>query len=456
MKRLMTIALACFSLCCQSPANAQKHAPVRDEDLPYPPTLPGEESVVTVESPLFLQKPEGLIDGVAVATTAPKVDFLFYPNQNYPGKPWSNWGDGSFADGKYYSAIGDHYAVGRGESKYGTGTAHVYEFDPTSQTLISLVDVTKSLDLPPGHYTPGKVHSRVDSGSDGWLYYATHRGSPKAAIDANHYRGDWILRTHPKTQKTEIVVRAPISKHSIPNSVLDPERMIFYGGTAAGPDANDQRIQFFAFDLRQRKMLYSGPDGPARYMILAKSSGKVYYVPGNSDGEVMCFDPAHPTNPKPIGVSIGIRAATEETSNRLVYTVSSGQRNGDAAIWEFNTKAETARKIGTTSIGANAYVASIDVDPTGRYLYYVPGAHGGGPKDGSPVIQFEIATGRKKVIAFLHPYFREKYGLELKGTYSTAISDDGSQLFVTWNVSRGTRAWDCCGLSVIHIPKSER
>ena len=56
-------------------------------------------------------------------------------------------------------------------------------------------------------------------------------------------------------------------------------------------------------------------------------------------------------------------------------------------------------------------MTSLDVDPTGRYLYYVPGAHGDAEKDGSPVVQFDVRTRSKKVIAFLHPSYRKKYRL---------------------------------------------
>lgn len=437
--------------------SAQKRTTVvRDADLPWPPKLPDGQTVVTESTPEFLQAPDTLRDGVAVASAVPEVDFLFYPGQDYPGKPWSNWGDGSVADGRYYSAIGDHYAIGRGESRYGTGTAFVFEYDPAERRLRSLVNVSDLLNLPSGHYTPGKIHSRVDMGRDGWLYYATHRGSPRAASDANHYRGDWIFRTHPRTGESEIVARAPIPKHSIPNSVLDPERLIFYGGTAAGPDAELQDIRFFAYDVKNRKLLYSGPDGPARYMILAKSTGRLYYVPGNADGELLRFDPVTGGPPVSTGQTIGVRAATEETENGFVYTVSTGQRNSDATIWQFNTQTEKVKAIGTVAVGTTAYVASIDVDPTGRFLYYVPGAHGGADRDGSPVVQFDVTTGKKKVIAFLHPWFHKKYGVTLKGTYSTAVSAAGDRVFITWNVSRGTRAWDCCGLAVVHVPAPER
>jgi hypothetical protein len=435
---------------------ADRPAVVRDADLPYPPTFADGQTVVTDSSPMFLQPPESLRQEVSIAKALPTIDFVFYPGQNYPGRPWSNWGDGSVANGKYYSAIGDHYAIGRGETRHGTGTAFVYEFDPQTKKLRSLVDVSTFLDKPQGHYTPGKIHSRVDMGSDGWLYYATHRGSPKAANDANHYKGDWIFRTNPKTRQSEIVVHGPVPKHSIPNSVLDPQRMIFYGATAAGPDSPQQEIQFFAYDVKNRSLLYSGSNGPARYMILAKSTGRVYYVPGNTDGELRRFDPTQKSPPRKIGQTIGLRAATAETDDGFVYTVSTGQRSADATLWQFNTKTEQAKQIGSVAVGTESYVASLDVGPTGRYVYYVPGAHGGGHRDGSPLVQYDVRTGTKKVIAFLHPFYEEKYGIIPKGTYSTAISADGSKVFITWNISRGTRAWDCCGLAVVHIPEAER
>lgn len=437
-------------------AEAQKPKRLTDADLPWPPTLPGGKEIVADSSPKFLEPPAEFKKGIAVAKTVPTIEFAFFPGQKYPGKPWSNWGDGSVANGKYYSAIGDHYAIGRGEAKHGTGTAGVFEYDPEKKSLRQLVDVTKLLDMPKGHYTPGKIHSRVDMGRDGWLYYSTHRGSPRAANDENHYEGDWIFRTNPESGKSEVVVHAPIPKHSIPASVLDPDRLIFYGATAAGPDAENQSIVFFAYDCASKKLLHRNDDGPARYLMLARSTGKLYYVPGAGDGSLLRFDPENPGPPQEVGVTMGIRCATAETKDGKIYTVGLGQRSEDATVWEFDVKTEKARKIGTVAVGPSAYVASIDADPSGRFLYYVPGAHGGGYKDGSPLVQFEIATGKKKVIAFLHPFYEEKYGLIPKGTYSTAISEDGGKVFVTWNVSRGVRAWDSCGLTVIHVPEEER
>jgi hypothetical protein len=153
---------------------------------------------------------------------------------------------------------------------------------------------------------------------------------------------------------------------------------------------------------------------------------------------------------------MGVRAATQETPQGFVYAVSLGQRSADADVWSFNTRTEEVRKIGSAAVGTQAYVASLDAGPTGNYLYYVPGAHGSSDRDGSPVVQFDVHTGRRKVIAFLDPFYQENYGCTPRGTYSVAVDPDGSKLYITWNASRGSRAWDCCALTVIHIPESER
>jgi len=433
------------------PAVAAERERAKEAELPFPPALPGGKIVVTDSTAEFLKPPATLKSGVAVARIPPTVDFSYYPGQTYRPKIWSNWGDSLAIGGKYYASIGDHSAP--------FGNAFVFEYSPETKTFRRLVDVKELLELPEGHYTPGKIHGRIEHGSDGWLYFSTHRGSAKATTDEYHYRGDWILRCDPAGSKAEVVAWAPVPRHSIPNSLLDPERMVFYGGTAAGVSvSDDEGIQFFAYDLKNNKLLYAGPDGPARAMILARSTGRVYYVPGNSEGSLMRFDPAQPRPPVKVegAPEIGIRAATSETPQGDVYTVSSGQRASDAQLCAFDTRTEKVEEIGLAAVGTQAYIATLDADPTGRYLYYIPGAHGSSDRDGTPIVQFDVKTRQKKVLAFLHPYYQDKYGLTLKGTYSVAVDPRGDTLYVTWNISRGSRAWDCCGLTAIHIPESER
>src|SRR5262245_2202451 len=149
----------------------------------FPPKLPDGEEVVTDTSEDFLKPGTTLKSGVAIAKTAPTIDFLYFLGQDYPGKPWSNWGDSIAVGGKYYASIGDHLAP--------AGDAFVYEYDPSSKTLKKLVSVKKVLNLPEGHYVPGKIHGRLDQGEDGWIYFSTHRGGTKVTTDQYHYKGDW-------------------------------------------------------------------------------------------------------------------------------------------------------------------------------------------------------------------------------------------------------------------------
>jgi hypothetical protein len=99
------------------------------QELTFPPTLPDGQGVVTDSSAAMLVPADTLREGVAIAKTPPTIDFLYYGKQDYPGNPWSVWGDGCVANGKYYSGIGDHLAP--------QGHAFVYEYDPDAKKLRS-------------------------------------------------------------------------------------------------------------------------------------------------------------------------------------------------------------------------------------------------------------------------------------------------------------------------------
>ncbi|HUT01296.1 MAG TPA: hypothetical protein VM031_02485 [Phycisphaerae bacterium] len=416
-------------------------------EMTYPPKLPDGKEIFTGTGPELLKPPESM-KSVAVAKEAPTVDFLYYPGQTYAGKPWSNWGDGCAAGEKYYSAIGDHLAP--------AGNAFVYEYDAATKKLRMLAEVRKVLNLPDGHYAPGKIHSRVDLGEDGWLYYATHRGSTRVTTDQYHYQGDWILRTHPGTGRTEIVAHGPVGKQCIPCSVLDPKRLIFYGSTQAG-DTKDKRNTFFAYDIKARKLLYQGYGGPGRYFLFARSTGRVYFTP-DLEGTLFRYDPAAGGAPVELGVEMGLRAATQETPQGHIYAVSG---KGGAELCRFDVRSEKVEPLGPAAVGSQSYITSLDADPTGRYLYYVPGAHGGSQRDGSAVVQFDVQTRTRKVVAFLHPFLKARCGFTPLGTFSTAVSPGGEELYITWQgccaETPGRKlTWDACALTVIHIPASER
>ena len=435
--------LFALTLLSQS-AHGQEH----QDKLEFPPVLPGGKTAVTDRSADFLRPPSTLRDGIQVAKTPPTIDFALFPGQNYPGKPWSAWGESMVAGGKYYASIGDHLAP--------AGNAFVFEYDPERKTFRKLLDLKELLKLPDGHYAPGKIHTRLDIGVDGWLYCATHRGSTRVTTDEYHYRGDWIVRCHPESGKAEIVTHAPVPKHCIPNGALDHARLIFYGGTTPGAPVGDEGGHFFAYDVKTQKLLYTGPNGPSRSMIVATSTGRVYFTPGKDDTPLYRFDQAKPAEPLALDKTIGIRAATRESPDGKVYTVSSGQGRNEATLYGFDTRTEEVTELGPAAVGTQTYIASLSADEECRFVYYVPGAHGSSDHDGSPLVQFDTWTNAKKVIAFLHPFYERKYGFTPKGTYSVAVDPNGERVFITWNVSRGGRSWDCCALTVVHIPESER
>ncbi len=407
------------------------------------PTLPDGKASVTITGAVLLEPPTTVQKGVAVAKTAPEVELLYLPGQDYAGKPWSIWGESLFAGGKFYSAIGDHLAP--------RGNAYIYEYDPAKKAAVRVADVAKTLALPEGHYVPGKIHSQIGLGSDGWLYFATHRGSTRTTTDANKYKGDWVLRYKPADGKTEVVMQGPVPKHCIPVSALDARRMVFYGSTQPGD--NKGNPHFFALDLKTRKVVHTSDDGPARAIAVSPSTGRAYYT-RKSDDKLVRYDAAA-NKSEVLDVAIGIRAASPEREG-VIYTVSQGRKGAGASVYAFDVKAEKARELGPAAAGAQEYITALALSPDGRYLYYAPGAHGSGDRDGTPIVQMDTRSGSRKVICFLAKACG-KFGVTPKGTYGLALDDKGARLFVTWNAARpGVKNWDVCCLTAITIPAGER
>ncbi|MFC1694245.1 hypothetical protein ACFL1R_12145, partial [Candidatus Latescibacterota bacterium] len=119
----------------------------------------------------------------------------------------------------------------------------------------------------------------------------------------------------------------------------------------------------------------------------------------------------------------------------------------------------------TESTGVNwdkegVYTTSIAMSPKYRYLYYVPGSHGRTMNLDTPVVQYDTQTGQKKVIAFLGPYYHEKYGYATTGTYGIELDEEGSFLVICMNGGFGPdpheALFEQTAVFVVHIPESER
>lgn len=410
--------------------------------LPYPPVLPGGKRVVTDTSPAFLEPGTTLRADVAIARTPPKVDFMFMPDQNYPGNPWSFRAMGCATNGKYYTAVCDHLAP--------RGNVNLYEYDVATKRFRRLASTTAVLReaeilTDQSLYSPGEIQSRIDLGSDGWLYYATDRGSPTVSDDAHGYQGEHVLATDPRSGRTRIVCSYPVPKHTLPASILDPERMIFYGGTSPGRNADSLTAMFYALDVRTGRILTNAPGGFDRYVIFARSTGCLYW-----DGRK--YDPD--TGLISTSAAPHVRSASAETPQGVVY----GTSHTDSQLWAFDVRNETLTWLGDAAVGTQTYIASMQADPSGRYLYYVPGAHGGASKDNTPVVQYDLKTGHRKVLAFLYRYYWETYQYAPDGTFCVVLDPAGDKLYVGWDGWRKgqPRGWESAAMMVIHIPASER
>jgi hypothetical protein len=93
------------------------------------------------------------------------------------------------------------------------------------------------------------------------------------------------------------------------------------------------------------------------------------------------------------------------------------------------------------------------LSPEGRYVYYQPKGYP------SPLVQYDVKTGRKKAIGFLQDYYFDKYGYWLGSeVYGMEISRDGSFVVIVENgtfAGRG-RSFGHPAITVVSIPESER
>jgi hypothetical protein len=106
-----------------------------------------------------------------------------------------------------------------------------------------------------------------------------------------------------------------------------------------------------------------------------------------------------------------------------------------------------------------------ELSPDERFLYYLPGSHGQAFKYGTPVVQYEIATGTRKVLAFLAPVLEKELHYVPGGSYGVKLSADGGTLYVNFNghaadpvrpAAMKPNGFGLCSFAAIHIPASER
>ncbi|MFC1541501.1 hypothetical protein ACFL50_03515 [Candidatus Latescibacterota bacterium] len=450
--------------------------------------------VVTDRDTKMLEPPDNVAKFAGkefvIAKTSPEVEFAIVPVEpmflgsspvksksdisNEPG-PWSNWSQANFDSrtGKFFSAVGDH-------GKY---DAHILlvEYDPGTKTVRCLPEVNKVLGRTKLQFSEGKIH--------GWLdfYQSTHLETPHLWFCtywckyqepdeedfATGYDGGHIM-SYDVLSGDIVDYGVPLKRASWPYHRVDTKRGIMYAVGMFG--------EFLAWDINKQKTIWAGylPDGMGwweRAILIDEETGMVYTSNRDQTSDPMLhfikYDPFKNRFFKlDCHVPKETRPSNRGSAEYQHMRAQTAKRGQDGLFWcvsysgklyTFDPVKEEINDKGYNWPGEQRYTCSMARSPGGKYIYYLPGAHGGGYLDGAPVIQYDTETGTKKVIAFLFPYYYEKYGYTPGGTFSIKLDDNGEKLFILFNgafIRHGEKlggdTFGQCSVMLVNIPESER
>ncbi|MDP2981893.1 MAG: hypothetical protein Q8O92_01010 [Candidatus Latescibacter sp.] len=409
-----------------------------------------------------------------VAKTTPRIEFAVVPaeprffdelaDRDVTGW-WGNYTQSNYypPTGKFYSAVGDH----------GKLNAHIYlvEYDTRSRTVRCLPEINRSIGRGEKQFGDGIVHGWIDiyqsrDLSRPHIWFCTYWSrfpEPTEADYATGYDGGRIFSFDMETGDI-VDYGAPIPRTSWPYHRVDTRRGMLY--------AVGYHSEFLAWDINSQRSRWAGmlPDSLTwftRAILLDETTGMVYTANNHvSDQErhLIRYDPAAnrftklscsmPKDPM-TGRYEPMRAQTRDRGpDGLFWGVTNS-----GVLFSFDPAREKIVDHGLIWPTDQRYTCSMERSPGGRYVYYAPQAY----RDGSPVIQYDIKTGGKKVIAFLKSYYYEKYGYIPAVSYSLKLDDRGEKLFMVWNGAftedvpdLGVGRFGNCSVMVINIPESER
>ncbi len=429
--------------------------------------------VVTDAAKEFITIPEGYPGkrDFEVAKTAPTVDFApnrcqtpyFFPEDNKG--LWSQWGEVTRGpNGRFYMAVGDHRCM--------DGRVFIVEYDPVKKEQRTVVDVGQLCGWKHGQWVDGKIHGKMDVLPDGTLVAATWLGRDVKQEDLDHgyVRGGHLLTYNVYTGMAKYH-GVPLYGDSWPYHSIDPRTGVML---AIG---NEQ--MFMSYDVRNDKLLYGGRPPRdmiwnSRSMLLDDVTGLVYstntskdhnFTPSKEEYFFISFDQR--TNMfRQLPCKVPVNPVTGLTTALRAYTES---RNPEGFFWcvdyqgtffKFYPDEERTEPAGVNWDESGVYTTSMVMSPKYRYLYYVLSAHSQGYKWGTPVIQYDTKTGKKKAIAFLAPFYQKEYGYLPGGTFGIELSEDGSLLVIHMNgkfgPADGKSAYGQCSVFAVHIPETER
>jgi hypothetical protein len=444
-------------------------SPLVADDQPWPPELRGAKNgTVTLRSEEFLKVPESVVvarekEGAApfvMAKTPPIVELAFHRDLG-PGaisrRLWSSWGDICLAsDGRVYCGIGDH-----GNDVGGDARCFIYCWDPKAKTLIQVVDVNAIVPREPGQPAWSKIHAKIDEAPDGTILFCGTLNDGNRAKKPEYKWSDalpgaQIYQYDPKSGKASVFANLP-PKRCTATSLVDSQRGIWWCNLEAG-DGN----ALWGLDLKTKQPVFQGADGSLgfnrNFALLA--DGSILF---NGENNLVRYDAGiKQLVPKKswFQKSHGMRASTLESKDGFVFGITH-QTN---ELFRYHVVRDELEMLGPNWL-SGMYTAVCVFSPDERFVYYQPGAHGQAFKDGTPVMQYEIATGRRKVLAFLADVCEKECDYVPGGTYGLKLSADGSTIYANLNghasdrirpTSMKTKGFGLCAFAAIHIPESER
>jgi len=479
--------------------------------ITWPPVLTGSDKngVAVLKNPDLLKIPASIqqvLDAnpeikLEIAKHVPKVELVYHNELNNAainGTGWSSWGDICLAsDGRVYSGIGNHWKTDKGES-------YIYSWDPAKSVLKKISDINQSNGAKANDVRFSKVHAHIIEGSDKKIYFTgTLDDGSKAGHDemlskwTTNIAGGKLLQFDPKTAKTIVYADFPAARVTA-TTKYDSSRNILYAEIEGDPKG----ISLGAFDMATKKWIFQSESGSVshhRDMMMDKQGniyfngkqnkisdqmvlrGGVYYPaikkadststsmlpPDQSDRlknipltELWKYSPETRTIQATKSTSIGgIRSSTRESKAGYIYGTTMGNQ-----LFRYSPARDELTIIGSNFLKNGEYITVCDLSADEKYLYYLPGAHGSAGFSGTPVIQYNIASGKQKAIAFLSESMLNAYNYAPGGTYGLKISADGSKLYIGLNGSptdalrpKGLgRGFGLTSFAVIHIPAEER
>ncbi len=144
---------------------------------------------------------------------------------------------------QHYKFVGNHREESMWSALYGAKSgkiyiglcthaeaAHFYEFDPQTQIMRHIVDLTELHgERGEGINTNGKIHVRMGEDADGNIYFGgLNEDTGPECIDPASYLGAFWYRYNPKADKVEVLGK--ISRHfGLLGMVMEPKYMRLYG-----------------------------------------------------------------------------------------------------------------------------------------------------------------------------------------------------------------------------------